>query len=293
MKKTFYLFSIFTVLFASCSGGNQADDSLLGTKETVDEIPAEPKEVNWEQLSGAEVPAEEFVVLEGYVGDIGSYVDQSYGRMTIAIVERRNQKAGFKLHVSMEIGSTPNHVNELPDQFSPDDFKIVCKGGEIVTTGAKVRITGVMESAISRDYISLRLTEIESLEDNFNSAVFDRAQALTEEMVHDTSLHSVYCYLEGKLDLPTIIFSLTNDNSIDLKATGVKSITSVDIRVGTGPGTMDELPDNYTNNDLVVRDFEGNPVPVNSKVRLYGVWERYDFESGSEGRFYLEEVQVK
>jgi hypothetical protein len=288
------LFILFVSLFlVSCKGSSSgdnidSDDSTKSNQETI-----EPLEVSWMQLEADSVKAETLIVFEGYIGDIGMFVEQISGKMRIPIYERRNQKAGFKVHLYLPVGTGKNQMKELPAEFLPTDVQIFAEDNSILTKGSRVRITAIKSETVSPGFISADVVKIESLNDDFDSEIFASAIPLTSAMMKDTSLQNVYCYIDGKVDIPSIVFSYTNEIALDLKNSTLKDISTISVPLGEGPSTMNDFPDNYTTADLILRDYLGKEVKYKSVVRLYGVWERYTFESSTPGNFYLEEIAVK
>lgn len=281
-------FLLSFILF-SCGGNSETADLNVDTTSSEEIKPA--VELTWDEILTDSNEVGTDLIIEGYLGDIGTYVDMTYGSMTLHLFERRNQKAGNQINLSVDIGSTPNRVKELPEKFTPEDFQVVCDDSSIVTTGAKLRIHAIKSESYS-ETIYLNVYKIEKVEDDFNAEIFTEAVKLTDEMMADTSLKNVYCFIEGKLDIPMIIFSYTTSMMLDLKNASVKDISMMDVRIGNGPSTMDELPDNYREKDLTVRDYTGEVIKYGSKLRFYGTWERYDFETTTPGLFYLEEIEV-
>lgn len=282
-------FVILTSLaLVSCSGESpvvQREKSLLtGSTDTL--------VVSWLDLQSDSMQMGTVFTVPAYVGDIGEYVTYTGQKMTVPFFERRNQRAGFTLHLNMQIGSEPNQVHQLPAAFLPEDFKLVCADGTIVTRGDCVQITARLQRPAAAGVIAADAIKIEKIKSPFDTTVFSQAIALTGSMLLDTTLRSIYCHLDGKIQIPEVIFSYTNEITLDLKGSSVEALKTIDIPLGAGPGTMDDLPDNYTENDLIIRDMDGKAVPYGKPVRLYGTWARNNFESSFPGKFYLEEVKV-
>lgn len=287
---TTFLASFF--LF-SCGGSSADETGTIEDTVATEEAVVVPVEVTWNDLETDAVEPETVIIFEGYIGDLGSYIDQSNGQIRIPLYERRNQGAGFKMNLYIPIGTSPNCIKELPAQFTPSDYQIVCDDEKIVSLGDKVRITATKSETYSEGFITADVIKIEAIESTFDPTILASAVALTTAMVNDTTVLKSYSYIDAKLEIPSIVFSYTNDISLDLKGSSVKDVTSVSVRLGDGPSSMNDLPDNYTNKDLIVRDYNGDQIKYGTTLRLYGTWERYSFESTSQGKFYLEEIEVK
>lgn len=288
---SFYLVASVFVL-GSC-GGSATEEIVMSADSTDQESALAPVEVTWAQLEADSVQAETQIIFEGYIGDIGTMIDQSNGRITVPIYERRHQKGGFELNLYIPIGNGKNQMKELPAEFLPTDVQIYADDNSVLTIGSRIRVTATKSETYSPGYISAEVLKMESLSSDFDSAVFADAVMLTSEMIADTAIQNSYCFIDGKLDIPTLVFSYTNDILLDIVNSSVKDITTVSVRLGDGPSSMNDLPDNYTSSDLIIRDYLGSVIKYKSNLRLYGVWERYTFETSTPGTFYLEEIEVK
>lgn len=294
MKRNFIylLIGCPVFLFFSCKGDTQQEINTNDENiETVEE--PDPVAITWADLEKDELSTETVFIIEGYLGDIGTYVDQSGGEISIPLFERRNQAAGFKLYLYVPIGNGPNNIKELPEEFLPTDVQLFCNDKTIVTVGSKVRITASKTETYTPGFISANCIKIELVDESFDAGVLTSAVALSQEMMNDTALARVYCYVDGKFDIPSIVFSYSNEISLDLKNSSVKDIATVPVRLGDGPSSMNDLPDNYTNKDLIIRDYNGETIKYGAGVRLYGTWERYSFATTTPGKFYLEEIEVR
>lgn len=292
MKLNRFFPAIFGSFFmlSSCSGSS-SEEALNNGDSTNQKVQIDPIEVSWNDLEKDSIHAETQIIFEGYIGDPGTLVDQTDGKIRIPVYERRNQKAGFELNLYIPIGTQKNQMKELPAEFLPSDIQIMADDDSVLTIGSRVRITATKSETYSPGFVTANVIKIETVKDEFDATIFSDAVPLTAEMMNDTALQNVYCYVDGKLDIPSIVFSYTNEISLDLKNSSVKDISSISIRLGEGPSSMNDLPDNYTSNDLILRDYLGKTISYKSTVRLYGVWERYTFATSTPGAFYLEEIE--
>jgi hypothetical protein len=293
MKPNFFFAAFLSIPFylISCSGSS-SDESLIADDSTVQKIQVDPIEVSWNDLEKDSIAPETEIIFEGYIGDPGTLIDQSNGGIVVPVYERRNQKAGFELNLFIPLGTGKNQIKELPAEFLPTDLQIFADDNSVLTIGSKIRVTATKSETVLAGYVCADVIKIEPLTSDFDRVVFTDAVMLTTEMMNDTALHHAYCYIDGKLDIPSIVFAYTNEISLDLKNSSVKDITTMAIRLGEGPSTMNDFPDNYTSADLILRDYLGKEIKYKSTVRLYGVWERYTFASTSPGTFYLEEIEI-
>ncbi|MBI3135845.1 MAG: hypothetical protein HYZ14_14300 [Bacteroidetes bacterium] len=287
--KGFFFFSLSGFLMVSCAG--QATP-VTDTTDSTAQSPRDTVNATWSALQGDSLKPGTVILIEGFVGDIGNYVAQSNGKMTFPLFPRRNQRSAFRLNLRTQMGEQPNQVHELPAEFSPEDFKLVLNDKSFATRGSYVRVTAILSETGADGGVYADLTKIESCETVPWNPLLAGAVPLTADMIHDSTLAFAYCFIEGELELPEIILPYTHEIVLNLKGSSVAEITTVEIPLGTGPGTMNDLPDNYTEADLVIRDYQSTPVKYGKKVRIYGLWERNTFESGFPGKFYVEELET-
>lgn len=293
MRELKFLVQSFLLVFfiSACDGGSAPSDEMTDSTAAADEL-GEAVFVSWKEVQSGKVADNSLFIVEGYIGDIGSYVQQYNNTINFPLYERRNQQVGDFLSISAPVGDTPNHIHEIPAQFLPEDFKLVCDDGTIVTRGDYVRAT-LKRGPSGSSYTSADLITLVKTESVFSDTVFKAAIPLTSEIIEDTTRSSTYCYFEGKLQMPEIVFSYTHSIDIDVLNSTVKELGTIAIPLGSGPSTMNDIPDNYTDNDLVVRDYTGKQIKSGAKVRFYGMWERYEFDSSFPGRFCLEEIVLQ
>lgn len=293
MKPNFFFAAFLSIPFylISCSGSS-SEETLIAEDSTEQKIQVDPIEVSWNDLEKDSIAPETEIIFEGYIGDPGTLVDQTNGKIRIPIYERRNQKAGFELNLYIPVGTQKNQMKELPAEFLPSDIQIMADDNSVLTIGSRVRITATKSETYSIGFVTANVIKIETVPDDFDATIFASAVALTTDIMDDTAVQNIYCYVDGKLDIPSIVFSYTNEISLDLKNSSVKDISTIAIRLGEGPSTMNDFPDNYTSADLILRDYLGQEIKYKSTVRLYGVWERYTYESTTPGTFYLEEIEI-
>lgn len=295
MKKISSLIAI-GLLVVSC-GGNDPNKKTIADliNDAADKVneSSKPQSVSIESLFEKEYESAQTLEFEGFIGAIPSTISWSGGRMTVEIVERRSQTGGRSVRLDMPLGKDKNHVYELPETYKQSDLKVVADDGTILGVGdrVKVKATGYYRSG---DYCSIDVVSVQAIDGEFDPAVFEKAVPLTNAILEDTAAKSVYCYMEGNLAIPTVFFSMYGEIGLKFTTKTNSKLDKVDVMVGSGPSTMNVLPDSYTAKDLVVRDYAGNEIPRGGKVRVYGVWDRYSFKSsgsGPNGTFKLEEIK--
>lgn len=297
MKITSYLFIASSIVIASCGG--EKKESLFkkmldkGMNETKKEISSTPKKVHITDIYTSEFDRNETLIFEGYIGQLPSTVSMSGGKMNIKIYERRNQTLGNYVNLGLAIGKGKNEVESLPEKYTPEDLHVFADDKTQLGIGDKIRITAT-DIYTSTGYYSLEGYKIEKIEDENIEKSFEKAVALSSAMIHDTSVHEVYGYMDGVLSIPSVFFTMNDYLGLNFKTSTNKDFDNVDIRLGDGPSSMDQLPSSYTSKDLKVRDSKGKLIGVGKKVRVYGTWQRYGFvtSSGLGGQFKTEEIVV-
>lgn len=285
-------FSTFIVfIICSCNGSSNVQNDTEGIK--ADSVRVDTLNLSWDDLKTDTAQVGDVICISGYIGNPGNYINITNGKMTVPVFERRNQQAGYRIQLSIPTGTQPNHVHDLPEEFLPEDFKIVSASNELLTSGHYVYIIARIQS--DEKTKSACYTELISIEKSGNSDQIpdlETAVELSDEMLFDTTIHELFCFFDAKIVLPELIFSYTNQITLDLKNCSLDSISTLAVPIGDKPGTMHDLPDNYTEADLYIVDINEKKLPYNKLVRIYGTWERFTFESSFPGAFYVEEFDV-
>ncbi len=287
--------SLIGLVLVSC-GGNDPDNRTIADfiKDAANktEQSLKPQKVSIDDLFSNEYESGQSLEFEGVIGAIPSTITWSGGRMNVKIVERRNQTGGRSIGLDMPLGTSENHVHELPEKYQQSDLKVVADDGTVLGVGdiVKVKANGYYRSG---DYCTLDVVSVKAVDKDFDESVFETAVPLTNAILNDTAQKSVYTYMEGTFSIPSVFFSMYGEIGLNFATKTNSQIDKVDVLVGEGPSTMNNLPDSYSAKDLIVRDFNGDEIKRGAKVRVYGVWDRYSFKSsmdGPNGKFKLEEI---
>lgn len=296
MKPIHYLVTLILLVLVNCSEepNHSALEQML-KEEALEKskISGDPKSVSLEDLFEKEYDRSETLVFEGYIGEVPTTVSMTGGKMSIRIFARRNQSVGGYVNVDLPIGRDPNQVKSLPAKYTQSDLHITADDRTQLGVGDKIKITA-NDFYSSTNYCSLKGLKIEKVEDVFDDAVFKDAVALTNDLVNDTAVKEVYGYMDGVLSIPRVFYTMDNFLALSFHNATNKEFEKVDVRIGSGPSSMNALPSNYTPKDLVIRDFKGDEVKGLKQVRVYGTWKRYSFvtSSGPGGQYKVEEIVV-
>jgi hypothetical protein len=296
MKLTTCLFIAFAL--ASCGGKKKEglfDKIIKEANNKTKEVSSEPQNVDISDIFNPENNYErnETLVFVGYIGQVPSTVSMSGGKMNIKIYERRNQTLGEYVNVGLSIGTGENEVESLPEKYKQEDLHVYADDKTKLGVGDKIRVTAT-DIYISTGYYSVEGYTIEKVDEKNIEEAFKDAIALTSAIIHDTSVHEIYGYMDGVLSIPSVFYTMNDFLGLKIKTTTNKDFETVDVHLGQGPSTMDALPSSYTPKDLKVRDSNGDLIGAGKKVRIYGTWQRYGFVSstGLGGQFKTEEIVV-
>lgn len=287
-------------VLVACGGGNEEGKKTIVDfiKEASDKSQEskKPIEKSIQDVFSGDYDRYQVILFEGYIGAIPSSITWSGGKMSVRIFERRNQTGGDYLSLDMPLGESENNVHQLPEEYKQSDLKVVTDDGKILGVGDKVRIKAdgyYKSNSLSSNYYSMDVITVEEVEGDFDESVFEEAVPLTSDIIADTAVKSIYTYMDGTFSIPSVFFSMYGEIGLNFKTNTNKDIDKVDVMVGEGPSTMNSLPESYTSKNLVLRDFNGEELKGATKVRVYGVWERYSFQSstGLNGKFKLEEIK--
>jgi len=296
MKPIHYLVTLILLVLVNCSEepNHSALEQML-KEEALEKskISGDPKSVSLEDLFEKEYDRSETLVFEGYIGEVPTTVSMTGGKMSVRIFARRNQSVGSYVNVDLPIGRDPNQVKSLPAKYTQSDLHVTADDRTQLGVGDKIKITA-NDFYSSTNYCSLKGLKIEKVEDVFDDAVFKDAVALTNDLVNDTAVKEVYGYMDGVLSIPRVFYTMDNFLALSFDNATNKEFEKVDVRIGSGPSSMNALPSNYTPKDLVIRDFKGDEVKGLKQVRVYGTWKRYSFvtSSGPGGQYKVEEIVV-
>lgn len=285
----------FTFSFLLSCGGEEVkvleepiNDEVLQTEK----VEVVYTDTEWKEFQIENTEKQATIRLTGYIGPLGSSYFSSGTEMHFDLYPRRNQSSGFRVAVYLPSGTGPNQMRKLKENYGPNDLEIHCNNEDIASTGDLVTITGKVRGTYE-DYISISLNEIglESAPKEEmipGAALFDRAVELQQKIISDTTISSIYCYMDGKLSLPTSLFSLNDSYSLDFNQRNNKEVKSISVPIGDGPDQMKDLPNGYGKDDLIIQDYEGNSIDRKDKVRVYGTWNRTSYSD--RGYFRMEEI---
>ncbi len=285
MKKLVYTAAVLAfATLASCGGNSENKVSSNDPnrplspyeieqkmKDSLAKLP--PARISFEQAIADTLELNHNVIIEGYfqLPQLSSTSDRG---QSMNFYGRRNQSHGHDIYCTVPTGNGKNRMKSLPDNYKISDVVITDKNGKTFSINERVKITGSMYA--SKDYSDpkkhttyLQVTEIEKIDE----AALDYSgfawPELTEEASKKEENYDKEYYLEGKLSAP--MFVLTgSEMTIDLTNTkGVKF--TVKLVRGSGNSQMEDLPEDWSQSDVKIRNNKGELISLKKNVRVYGV----------------------
>lgn len=242
-------FSLASIV-VGCGGPGEA---VLG--ETLD----------WSKLDDHSL-AGKTVTIEGYP-ELPFLMMNENERSTVNMTARMNQYGGGIVILHILDGDDENTLAKLPSNYEQSDLVIHDNKGEKVMYGGKIRVTG--KASIENNKYHIEVVSIEKMDATIDYIKLGAVrltdtsdlEALDEELV----------YAEG-----VIFVSDEQSNGIRLEIFMEDTTLPYDLlcKVKYGPlnNQADELPDSYSDEDLVIRDNTGKVVGEGSLVRVYGMY---------------------
>lgn len=288
MNKSIFLVSSTLLSMALFSCGSSVDEEVIEAPEVVEapvkkqisltEEYGEPIVATWEQIQtkGKEDLYDKFISVSGFVSEL---------RFDSIV---RGQDVSYKMHVSLrnypedhrykvDFDFRINNSTKIPDfvKWIDGEYWFVTEGENQVRFGNYITINGLMAAKYdpSRHHVgSIGFSRIESITTDRPSdiqAFIDSAEKFSSSMLKDTTTNRFLGYLEGRPSLPK---SFTDGKRIVLRGNSVKEIKSVKLKTYTEnrPNTMEPIPPGYTDNDLVIRDWNGNNIDNSKNTKVYG-----------------------
>lgn len=210
------------------------------------------------------------ITIEGYLG-VGSTIYESESSTTFQLWERKNQNAGDYISVGIPIGTDNNEMKSLPDKYKKSDMEIKDDKGNKLSYGDKVKVTAIYSKPYGTGYGSLDMQSIEKVEDTPLDYTTLGAVKITTDTNGYASHDGQLVYAEGYLEIPTMVY-ITETVYFDLyPKTGDDEYVTVDIVIGNGPNMVEDLPDNYGDDDIKIHGAD-DKIVGKKKVRVYGVW---------------------
>lgn len=262
---------------ASCGGkqydaGNDPVTAMYDSMHKADSLKewGPPKAITFADARDTGSLDNSRITIEGYIS-VGSTIYESESSTNFQLWERKNQNAGDYISVGIDLGTGNNKMKSLPDKYKKTDVSITDDKGNKVGYGDKVKVTAIYSRPYSDGYGSLHLQSLEKIEDTPLDYSKLEAKKITTDTSNYSALDGQLVYAEGFLEIPSMVY-ITETVYFDLyPKQGSNDYVTVDIVIGNGPNLVEDLPDNYGENDIKIHDHK-DMIVGKKKVRVYGVW---------------------
>jgi hypothetical protein len=270
-----------SILALAACGGTEYDPNNDPLTRMYDSIEKADSMRMWgppTAITFADASSEEFddmrVTIEGYIG-VGSSIYETESATNIQLWERPGQHKGNYMSVGINLGTGNNEMKRLPDDYRPSDLELKDDKGAEVHYGDKIRITGIYSKPYTEgDFGSLDIQSFEKVDATPLDYSTLGATKVTTDTNNHASLEDKLVVAEGYLEIPSMVY-ITETVYFDLYETkNADEYITVDIMIGNGPNMVEDLPDNYGQDDIKIHDHK-DMVVGKKKVRVYGVW-KYD-----------------
>ncbi len=286
----YILFSVF--MFQACQENPPQDSETPAPEIEPEPEPVRPRKVSWEEMEAGKLDVGTPIIVDAYVGSLPGFLTLGRDFQDLDMYPRRNQAGGYHLVAEVPVGSGVDQVAPLPTSFQQSDLQIRTGDSTFAGVAQPIRLHGTWQPDEDPKMDRIRVDSTDFMDLAFDERVFSTAQALTDSIIADSTFDGGYVYLDGKLTMPWSLFSVFSDRySIIVTADQTEEISTVSIRIGQEPSTMDTVPPEYDRNDMVLRDYNGKVHKGESRYRIYGTFNRYeDAKVDLPGKFEAEEL---
>lgn len=292
MKKQFCGLLIgATVLFAACGSGDNQDPPEITENQITEKVVEEPKATEMAFEDAFSIDANgKMAMIEGYM-QLPASMYSSNNSGSIDFSYRPNQRHGESIRMSLQMGNCKNCMKKLADKYDKNDLEVTTEDGTIVGPNVRVRVTGklrVYESSIEGSGVSVsisnqKIEKVEEVELDYSAM---GALKISSENFFDSTLKYVFSTVEGKIEIPTMLF-MQDDATLSMKVG--KENLSISFLFGNEPNHIEDIPKNYSKKDFKIHDFEDKIIDLKKPVKLYGT--RTPPRKDYGGILYVERVE--
>jgi len=231
----------------------------------------------------------EYVAITGKILVSGFQTHQDYYDLSLSNSIDSGGSNDLKyLDLTIPVGVSPNHIEELPSQFKVGDVRIHTDGDEIISNGTTVILTGSIAKSSGTPYanhlschMSVGKIEIPVGPLTTPTPLFTATPVTTTfENVCTSKARRVT--VQGRFSSLSSS-TLCSSTSCILYFEGVKGqgpkILIAGIHLGHGNNQMEPLPESYSDSDLKIHSVEGKIVGVGDEVLLTG-WSSFGPSGG-------------
>ncbi len=241
-----------------------------------------PKSITFAEAKNKGDQDKSRISIDGYVR-LGTTIIETASSVTIQLWERKNQSSGDYISITLSLGNDNNQMQTLPSEYKKTDLTLKDNKGQPVVYGDKIRITGIYSEPYNDGYGSVTVQSFEKIEDTPIDFSVLGAALVTSDTTGQSALDGKLVYAEGILEIPSTVFITETVYFNLVKNTGASEYVTVDVIIGKGANMVEELPDNYGENDVKIHDSK-DKIVGKKKVRVYGVWDY--------GRIAAEQIEI-
>jgi hypothetical protein len=197
------------------------------------------------------------------------------GTSTVNLSQRMNQYSGKLVVLTVKEGNDENTIKVLPDDYQQSDLELHDNKGEKIVYGDKIRITG--KASVKNNQYHVEVEFIEKVD-----AAFDyKANSVRLTDSSDAEkLNKQLVWVEGEMYVADEQGGMRLEMYLD--DTTLSDYILCKIEYGSLKNQADEMPETYTEDDVVFRDHTGKKMGEGTRVRVYGTWSPDDQLIGVE-----------
>ena len=263
-------------LLISCGGRNYdtATDPVTAMYDSIAKADSlrkfgTPREISLYDLKNQEMGIR--VAMEGYIR-IGSTITEKGTTTYLELWERKNQMSGEVAIVQIEIGTDKNQRAPLTDSvFKQTDFKVKDDNDRTVFYNDYVRIVGLVAQPHADGLGRIEVQTIESVMEKG----FDYEHADAVPLVYNSETQQAtdgqMVVVSGFIHVP---IELTTSDVMPLEIYQDEDHSyrfTINVLIGNSGNHVEQLPDEYSFDDLRVRTFD-NKIVENEKAVVFGIW---------------------
>lgn len=209
--------------------------------------------------------------VEGVFTELGGWCDN---RCTLNLKEKRDHSGmPFRAEILYNNSKEKNSLHLLPQNYQKSDIKIYKNNGEVANIDRRLKLTGRQIQGKSGDQFECRM-QIEKIEqapfdyDGISIKKFDKIEQLCQEEDFGKKV-SIKLLIKKPSGL------IWCNESCPLLSYQSREMTGFPLKIevpynNTKNNSMDQLPENYTEEDLKVWNNDGEMISLNQWVTITG-----------------------
>lgn len=293
-KHLVFAFACMALFLTACGGGSSEAYNDTESQTAPIEKKEEPKPIEMDFMSAFSMDNNsKLVSIEGYL-QLPSTMYTSGNSGSLNFSQRPGQRYGDDIRVSLNLGKCKNCMAKVADKYTADDLKVTADDGKtVIGPNQRVRITGHLSmyeasaaTSPSNLSLSIRKGKVEKVEEIELDYAAMQPLAITPENLFDSTLRYSFSMVEGKIQIPSMLFM---NNDVNLNIPIGKEKLSVSFLFGAGPNTIEDIPKDYGKKDFKIHDYQDKIIDLNKPVKLYGT--RTPPREDYGGILYVERIE--